>query len=110
MDISGFWPLLLAGLVGSFAHEGMRALSAFVDGVRPGARELAWSVLLLALGAAGPLLYGTGTRSFFEAVQLGVSIPAIVSLGFRAATPQSVRAEPRGAGYPRWANYLSWRF
>ena len=110
MDISGFWPLLLAGLVGSFAHEGIRVLSAYVDGFRPGAVEIICSVALLAVGAVGVLAYGTGTHAFLEVAQLGVSIPAIVSLGFRAATPQSLRAEPEGAGYPRWANYLAWRF
>lgn len=110
MDISGFWPIVLAGLVGAGAHEGLRVLSAWVDGTPPGGRSLAWSVLLVVLGAGSPLLYGIGARPFLEVAQLGVSVPAVISLGFRAATPQRVRAAPAGAEYPRWANYLAWRF
>lgn len=110
MDISGFWPILLAGLLGAGVHEGLRVLSAWVDGRPPGAQELAWSAVILLLGAASPLAYGTGARPFLEVAQLGVSVPALISLGFRAATPQTVRTSPGGAGYPRWANYLSWRF
>ena len=110
MDISGFWPILLAGLVGAVAHEGLRVLSAWVDGPRPGVRELLWSAALIVLGAATPLLYGTSPRPFVLVAQLGVSVPAVISLGFRAATPQKVRPAPHGGGYPRWANYLSWRY
>lgn len=108
MDISGFWPVLFAGLLGAALHEGLRIGAAWRSGTRPSAPELVWSGILAVLGALTPLLYGTAERPFLEIAQLAVGVPALISGGFAVAnaTRRMALTEGTTRSVPQ---YVGWR-
>lgn len=110
MQISGFLPMLLAGLLGGALHEGLKAFSSIRSGKHLTLLDWIGSAVLTVLGGLVPLIYGLGPKPFLEVSQLAVAIPALISGGFRITTKD-------GSGNPSIApeskrtvaEYLGWR-
>ncbi|MDQ6783157.1 MAG: hypothetical protein M3063_06900, partial [Actinomycetota bacterium] len=77
---------VLASLLGAFLFELFRVIAVFRDGKSPSGLDWFLSVLFVVLGALVPLLYGVRERNFLEVAQLGISVPGLISGGFRVAT------------------------
>src|SRR3954469_8998731 len=107
MEIQGWLPLILAGLLGAGLHEGLKVFAAFREGKPPARLDWVGSAILVVLGALVPLVYGLGPKPFLEVAQLAVGIPALISGGFRVTTASSGL---RGVDAKRsTADYLGWR-
>lgn len=109
MIVAGFWALLLSGLLGAALHEGAKLFASWRTGRSPSGKEVVASVVVAAVGALVPLLYGLDPRPFLEAAQLGVGVPALISGGFRVGTSRRISGADTATGSRSVWEYLGWR-
>ena len=90
-------PTILAALLGALLFELFRVIAVFRERKRPTGLDWFLSLLFVGLGALVPLLYGIKERNFLEIAQLGLSVPGLITGGFRVATASQTAGTPTPA-------------
>jgi hypothetical protein len=112
VTVEGFWELFFSGLAGAALFELFRVLADWrKTGTSPTTIEWVITIVSALVGALVPLLYGTDARTFLEAAQLGVGVPALISGGFAVAAASAAGGGGGGGGGGNnTVNYLGFQF
>lgn len=101
MTITGFWPILLVGVLGALISELIRIAGALRSGTRPTALEYIASAIYVALGAAVVLFIDPkSSPTALQVALTGAAVPLLFSNGIKAvvgpsgARPEAVRTVP----------------
>jgi len=81
-------------MLGAFLFEAFRVIAVFKEKKHPSTLDWIVSAFFVLLGALVPLFYGVKERNFLEVAQLGLSVPGLITGGFRVATAGAPKPDP----------------
>jgi len=104
VNVEGFLPIFITGIVGGAIAEVIKIATALRAGTAPSTMELVASVIFALVGG-GVVLYGTGAKPALEVAHLGAAFPLL----FSAAV--AVLTQPRDTtrGTRNITDYISFR-
>jgi hypothetical protein len=104
VNVEGFVPVLLTGIVGGVIAEVIKIGTALRAGTRPSSTELIASVIFAILGG-GAVFYGTESTPAIEVAHLGAAFPLLFSAAVAVLTqPTNTQRGTRSV-----TDYISFR-